>query len=156
MTGQKRIARNKYMRAYRAINNETVRRIQRNAYHRNKHKYKEKRRVAAREWYSRTRKHRLAQKKSYAKNNPDKIFIHNKRARARRRGAEGFFTTEDVKNMYIKQRRKCAICGIRKDKLDVDHIMPLALGGSNWPSNLQLLCRICNVRKGAKHPNDLG
>ena len=31
-------------------------------------------------------------------------------------------------------------CG-RKDGLDIDHIVPLALGGSNEPDNLQLLCK---------------
>jgi 5-methylcytosine-specific restriction endonuclease McrA len=31
--------------------------------------------------------------------------------------------------------------------------MPLKLGGSNWPENLQLLCRTCNLRKNAKHPD---
>jgi 5-methylcytosine-specific restriction endonuclease McrA len=28
-----------------------------------------------------------------------------------------------------------------------DHKTPLTRGGTNWPSNIQLLCRKCNVKK---------
>jgi len=38
--------------------------------------------------------------------------------------------------------------------IEVDHIYPIALGGTNEGSNLQLLCRFCNRSKGAKHPVD--
>lgn len=32
----------------------------------------------------------------------------------------------------------------------VDHVIPRARGGRNDPNNLQLTCRTCNSRKGAK------
>jgi 5-methylcytosine-specific restriction endonuclease McrA len=32
--------------------------------------------------------------------------------------------------------------------------MPLFLGGSNWISNIQLLCPTCNLKKYKKHPVD--
>ena len=33
-----------------------------------------------------------------------------------------------------------------------DHVMPLALGGSNDAANIVASCPSCNMSKGAKHP----
>lgn len=44
---------------------------------------------------------------------------------------------------------KCRECGATSD-VTVDHIQPLSRGGSNDLANLQLLCRQCNSRKGAR------
>lgn len=41
----------------------------------------------------------------------------------------------------------CLRCGSDSD-LTIDHIHPVALGGTNHPSNLQTLCRSCNAGKG--------
>jgi 5-methylcytosine-specific restriction endonuclease McrA len=71
--------------------------------------------------------------------------------RARKRAAEGRFTAADVLALKTRQKGKCACCG-KKRKLAVDHIVPLAKGGSNWPNNLQLLCTPCNASKSAKDP----
>jgi tellurite resistance protein len=41
---------------------------------------------------------------------------------------------------------KCAEC-TATDYLEFDHIIPVARGGSNTDSNIQLLCRRCNLKK---------
>jgi len=43
----------------------------------------------------------------------------------------------------------CQWCGAT-DNLSVDHIVAVANGGGNESANLQLLCRSCNSRKGAR------
>ena len=49
-----------------------------------------------------------------------------------------------------KKRRggRCAACG-GDELLQFDHVIPVALGGSSTPENLQLLCAPCNREKGA-------
>lgn len=44
----------------------------------------------------------------------------------------------------------CQLCGATAQdgaKLEIDHIVPVAKGGTNDPSNLQVLCRDCNAGK---------
>jgi 5-methylcytosine-specific restriction endonuclease McrA len=50
---------------------------------------------------------------------------------------------------YVWQRdgAQCTRCGA-KQFLEFDHIVPLAMGGSNSARNLQLLCETCNREKG--------
>lgn len=43
--------------------------------------------------------------------------------------------------------RKCAKCGKETDKLAIDHILPVCIGGDNSPENLQLLCTECHKIK---------
>jgi len=52
--------------------------------------------------------------------------------------------------LFTKQKGKCMYCGRRRTKreLHIDHKNPVARGGSNSLSNLQLLCSECNTRKG--------
>ena len=35
-----------------------------------------------------------------------------------------------------------------------ERIMPIKLGGSDNPDNLQILCSFHNIQKGAKHPDE--
>jgi len=94
---------------------------------------------------------------AWRKINPEKASIHARNRRSRKNNAEGNHAAKDVLAIFEAQRGLCANCGNKLfksggKKYHVDHIMPLALGGSNWPSNLQCLCPACNLSKGAKHP----
>jgi hypothetical protein len=43
---------------------------------------------------------------------------------------------------------RCVACG-SKQRLQFDHVIPVALGGAGTVENLQLLCAACNGAKGA-------
>ena len=50
----------------------------------------------------------------------------------------------------------CAICAVDvsgKGKAQLDHIIPIKLGGTSERDNLQILCRRCNIRKGSHKPS---
>ena len=52
--------------------------------------------------------------------------------------------------LFVWQRDggRCRNCGSRSD-LHFDHVIPRSWGGSSTAENVQVLCRPCNLRKGA-------
>jgi 5-methylcytosine-specific restriction endonuclease McrA len=76
---------------------------------------------------------------------------HQANRRARLRGAAGEHSLAEVWALYAKQKCLCAAC---KQSLDGnfhrDHIVPLVAGGTNFISNIQLLCGDCNRIKGPR------
>jgi 5-methylcytosine-specific restriction endonuclease McrA len=91
----------------------------------------------------------------YRANNPDKIRVRWVAQRAVRKGARGTHTAEEIAAMFVAQNGCCAACRADIDGgYEQDHVMPLARGGTNDIGNIQLLCRPCNRKKHAKHPDD--
>jgi 5-methylcytosine-specific restriction endonuclease McrA len=96
-----------------------------------------------------------ANSKAWRQANPEWFRELRRQRRLRKRNAEGSHTGEEIKQLFAKQRGRCANPACHrsiKDGYHVDHIMPLVLGGSNWISNIQLLCPTCNLKKRAKDP----
>ena len=54
------------------------------------------------------------------------------------------------RELMSRQNNTCVYCGHRRTArlLEIDHIFPVVRGGSNNKSNLQVICRPCNMRKG--------
>lgn len=104
------------------------------------------------------RKSHLEQRRIYnnewRNKNKEKALIHVHNRRARKLGNGGCsYTVDDVKNILIFQKQKCAICRISiKSSYHIDHIIPLSKGGSNAKENIQLLCPSCNLSKSACDP----
>jgi len=87
---------------------------------------------------------------------------NNHKYRALKAGA----TAEDFspKEVFIRDKYICQSCGVktRPDYKNpnhakfpnLDHIIPLSIGGEHSRCNTQCLCRKCNLEKGNRHAND--
>ncbi len=73
-----------------------------------------------------------------------------------RRQAPGQISGSDRYEVLRRAGGHCELCGvsIEERRLEVDHIIPRKLGGSDEPSNLQALCWLCNANKGARDTTD--
>lgn len=92
---------------------------------------------------------------AYRVANPDRHRVHNHNRRARILANGGKLSAGIVQRLLKLQRGKCACCGLPLgNNYHLDHIMPLALGGSNCDQNMQILHQRCNTQKQAKHPID--
>lgn len=86
---------------------------------------------------------------------PESNRIYDQNRRARKCGNDSKLSLGLIERLSKLQRGKCACCrGPLISGFHRDHIMPLALGGSNTDDNIQLLCPACNMQKSAKHPVD--
>jgi 5-methylcytosine-specific restriction endonuclease McrA len=108
----------------------------------------------SREWRAKNRERHRALVREWRKRNPDSMRVYDARRRARKLKAGGSHTLTELKALLAAQNHRCAYCraDLRKVKKNLDHIMPLALGGSNDRSNLQWTCHACNLSKGKKSP----
>ena len=89
----------------------------------------------------------------WKKANPEKVRVDAHVRRARKQAAEGSHSADELKALFERQQGKCAYCSksIRKG-YHVDHVIPLARGGSNWITNIAFACARCNTSKGATDP----
>ena len=85
--------------------------------------------------------------------NPDARRIYALNRRAREKEAGGNLSKCLADKLFKLQHGKCACCKMPLGKnYHMDHIMPLAKGGSNTDDNMQLLTAKCNMQKSAKDP----
>jgi len=75
------------------------------------------------------------------------------RRRERERAAPGTHTTDDIQRQINRQKGRCYWCSCNLgSNYHIDHVIPLAKGGTNSPDNLVCACPTCNTSKGARMP----
>jgi 5-methylcytosine-specific restriction endonuclease McrA len=117
------------------------------------HKYIAANRDKQRAWWAANAVAARRSRTAWAKRNPENVKARAAKRRAIKLGADGFHTKYDILEIRKAQKDKCAYCKVKlAGGGHVDHIIPLSKGGSNSRDNLQLACGLCNIRKGAKHP----
>lgn len=82
----------------------------------------------------------------------------NHRRRARKHGVQ--YTPIDPLVVFHRDKWTCQLCGcstppeirgtLKDNAPELDHIIPLSLGGPHIESNVQCACRVCNMLKGNK------
>ena len=124
------------LRRWRKANRDRLAENQRQRYAENPDKYRED----ARRW---------------GRANPESVKAKNHRWRARKALAEGasYTTIDHIEARYEVWGRRCYLCGALAEA--IDHVVPLAEGGSHWPANLRPVCTRCNSKKGPAWPYDI-
>lgn len=84
----------------------------------------------------------------WRRDNPEKRRAQELRRRARKLLAAGDASAGQIADRIAYYGNLCWMCGDPADT--IDHVIPLAAGGTNWPANLRPACRPCNSRKGAR------
>jgi len=112
----------------------------------------EKARASETAWRKNNPERKRAICATWEQNNPEACKAKIHRRRARRVNADGIASGVQIEARWDYYGGKCYICGGSAEA--IDHIIPLAKGGSNWPANLRPICGRCNSVKGARWPYD--
>lgn len=94
-----------------------------------------------------------ARAKAFNRANPERHSLANRRCRAKKSGAKGDHTVEDIALQFLAQNGLCLYCKQEiSNSYDIDHVVPIARGGSNGPENIVVACASCNRSKADKLP----
>lgn len=112
----------------------------------------EQKRLTDRRWYE-ANKDRVAEnnKRWRIENRERALMVHRvneQRRRIRKKGNGGSATVDQIMARILYFGSKCWMCGAPWECLD--HVIPVARGGTGWASNIRPACTPCNVRKGAR------
>jgi 5-methylcytosine-specific restriction endonuclease McrA len=60
------------------------------------------------------------------------------------------------RNLMFRDQHQCQYCGKQPPlrELNIDHVLPKSRGGDDTWENLVTACRVCNLRKGWKTPEE--
>jgi 5-methylcytosine-specific restriction endonuclease McrA len=109
--------------------------------------YRERHNALLRKRYAENIEYHRERSLKWAKDNPEKACDQARRYRARKIGAAGDFTPDQVSALCESRGHRCFYCN-QKRKLEAEHRVPLCRGGSNDISNIVPACKSCNSRKG--------
>jgi hypothetical protein len=152
----------KRQRKYDVENREKVRARQR--------KYQKEHAVAIKKTkreYNKNNKERVSKlKKQWIINNPEKFKISSRKGAQKHRALKRKATIEEFSHIEVFERDNyiCQLCGCKTSlryksqyhpkRTELDHIIPLSIGGEHSKRNTQCLCHQCNIEKGNRRVGD--
>ena len=94
----------------------------------------------------------LERMRQWKRENPDACRASCARRYARKVSAPGTCSTEqwEARRAVFGGRCWLRLPGCTGEGTEIDHVIPVARGGTNWPANLRPICVHCNRRKGTK------
>lgn len=135
------------------------RRIQRNKYRNNN---LEATRKSQKEIYKKNKQSYIDRAAKWQKNNRDKVAIRNRKWRETNKELMAFYqrsrrakilantiyavTAKDLQRLYSQP---CIYCGANS-QIEIDHVIPIARGGTHGIGNLISACQTCNRSKQDK------
>jgi 5-methylcytosine-specific restriction endonuclease McrA len=113
-------------------------------------------RNTSRRWRRTHPKQHAQQLRRYRQRYPERTNLHSRikhaNHNARKLSAPGSLKATDIYAQREHQNDLCFWCSAPLTAYEIDHILPLARGGSNHPNNVVLACPTCNRRKGDNLP----
>lgn len=137
-----------YAKAYRSNNGAELNRASREKYSTDQ-EYREQCKRQAKEWRMRNLERARLNCRLWARRNPERLAYHNMKQRSRNP-----IDPEVIQQVFARDDYKCVYCETPFGQLSIDHLTPLAKGGTNDVWNLAVACMACNTSKGAKMPLD--
>ena len=61
-----------------------------------------------------------------------------------------------LRKSYLSRIKNCEVCGKDNVKLEFHHKIPVCAGGSNKPSNIQIVCKDCHKKSYYDLKNEWG
>lgn len=117
------------------------------------------RKIVEKAYVERNREKIREYKRKWALENRDSVLIGQRILAHKRRlqkvnTQDGSVNKESIIAMLESQKHRCLNCKrcLKTNKWELDHIMPLHLGGSHTIKNCQIICESCNRKKAYKHP----
>lgn len=174
-------ARNASKKRYRAENRENINKKRREDYTQNADKINDRKRelrqlnpglsaAYSKDWRKRNPQKQSQYNKTYRdkhpelirivkskwnKENADKVRKTSADRRARIANAPGSHTDKDIETQFRSQKGICWHCGKPVGyNYHVDHLVPLARGGSNGARNIVISCPHCNCSRQDKMPHE--
>jgi 5-methylcytosine-specific restriction endonuclease McrA len=85
----------------------------------------------------------------WRKRNPELVKLQQARKRAKRRSNSGIrdLTPAQWKDIKAAYKFCCAYCGQKRERLTMDHVVPLVKGGAHTAANIVPACARCNSKK---------
>lgn len=98
-------------------------------------------------WYQRNKERIRAQHKEYGAIHRAEGATRTLRYKSRKHHLEATLSNEQWEIIKSLFKQKCAYCGKRTRRLEREHVIPVANGGSFTMHNIVPSCRQCNAEK---------